>query len=580
MPPSECAQCGYSADDDIPQVPLGSARFQTLLSTNECLTDDEQRVFKTFVSNGQSKLFSLAVRIVVVENLLSQLMDAKEDLETALTERKKILHPMRSLPADVLVEIFKRGARIYDHSDRIFRSQWHSLDLSSPPWIYGQVCRRWRDISVNSPILWTRVKLSHWPEKMTASHEGLPPLHSSGLPTLAVYLGRSRSLPLMVYLDLVSKHLQYRAKRPGIVEYQAITAIPLSQSWRWELLHLRKSDYLNLDHGLISLNGLQSLKAITVQEGKKAGVGFIHDVTAPQLREWTSIGSLLVTSPAITTLSPSLCSNIQVYSISQASYREVLRIVHLLPNLRKLSVQELADEIVSSTDWQLAGSPVSLTKVPLNSLEELEIKSPATEGLLPFLDSISCPSLQSLQVRTGEIPTATIRAFQEHSNFRLKNWEFISPPFSVTNTLMETESIETIVVKDTSTLIQNLVLSELTVIAPDSNWNADDPSSLSNLPAEQEQVGLIPCPNLRRLELRLTPPQHSISFTNWDAMEQVYECVQSRMGAAAGFLSENVTISPSELLLEAPDYLAEGIRCHERLAELRSLGICVEIIGF
>ena len=64
-------------------------------------------------------------------------------------------------------------------------------------------------------------------------------------------------------------------------------------------------------------------------------------------------------------------------------------------------------------------------------------------------------------------------------------------------------------------------------------------------------------------------------------MGEVYECIHSRMNAGAvGSSSENVTISPSVLLLEVPDDQAQNIRYHARLAELRLFGIRVEIIGF
>ncbi|KIK51180.1 hypothetical protein GYMLUDRAFT_181752, partial [Collybiopsis luxurians FD-317 M1] len=154
MASSDCPKCGYSPAIDVPRIPFHSSRVKTLLSTNQGLTEDEERDFKSFIANGSSKLSRLDARIELVKNLLEDLESARAELDLALTERKKILHPMRSMPTDLLVEIFKHGSGLYDDPKDLFRSNWHSLDITSSPWVYGHVCQRWQDISTRSPKLW------------------------------------------------------------------------------------------------------------------------------------------------------------------------------------------------------------------------------------------------------------------------------------------------------------------------------------------------------------------------------------------------------------------------------------------
>ncbi|KIK54874.1 hypothetical protein GYMLUDRAFT_176624, partial [Collybiopsis luxurians FD-317 M1] len=154
MTGSECPKCGYSLTTEVPRIPFRSSHFQTLLKTNQSLTEGEERNFKTFVRDGNSKLSALDARIALVKNLLEDLERVRGELDLALNEQKKLLHPMRSMPTDLLVEIFKHGSGLYDDPKELFRSDWHSLKLTLPPWVYGRVCRRWRDISVRTPILW------------------------------------------------------------------------------------------------------------------------------------------------------------------------------------------------------------------------------------------------------------------------------------------------------------------------------------------------------------------------------------------------------------------------------------------
>ncbi|KAE9403487.1 hypothetical protein BT96DRAFT_814894, partial [Gymnopus androsaceus JB14] len=74
-------------------------------------------------------------------------------------EHKEMLNPVRRLPFDVLQEIFLHGAGMYTDAGSHFGSISHSLDLTSPPWVYGRVCRWWKQVTLKTPLLWTRIKV-------------------------------------------------------------------------------------------------------------------------------------------------------------------------------------------------------------------------------------------------------------------------------------------------------------------------------------------------------------------------------------------------------------------------------------
>ncbi|KAF5385539.1 hypothetical protein D9757_006722 [Collybiopsis confluens] len=594
MSVSQCVQCGYCAGKDMPRIPLGSKRFQTLRTTNECLTDDEKRIFDDFTADGQSELAALDARITRVHKLLQDLKKGREELNAALTERQIILHPMRSLPDSLLVEVFKHGSGIYDDPEDLFRSEWHSLDVSSAPWVFGHVCRRWREMSINTAMLWTRVKITHLSvedsgvkvvpvekpvkkspkSKNKSARTGLlsPP---RGFPVLRTtfYIGRSGASPLQIYLDPIFSESQTpelgdQAQRRD--DYKAIAPILLSQSWRWQSLHLRQADCLGTSFFYTNIFQLPSLKNLTTNGSHSKSATLI----APQLRSWTAMGESWRDDITIR-------SKIWEFSGFQLRYDVVLGILRRRHDVQRLRVQGLLDRDEPMPESLAPRLP--LTTVLLNGLQELEIKPPATDGLSPFLELISCPSPQSLYVGTSELSGTTIRSFEQRSNFSLKHWEFNSLSFSVTGTLRNTGSIETIVARDVSTVFQNLILSELTVSAPSPTQNPSSDETTSSSDSSPSPLP-IPCPNLRRLELHLGPPQDlPARYLNWDIVEQAYECVKSRMVAATQATessSDKIIPSPLEVLFTAPDTQAENIRHHQRLAELRSCGLRVEIIGF
>ncbi|KAF5352237.1 hypothetical protein D9757_013792 [Collybiopsis confluens] len=482
---------------------------------------------------------------------------------------------MRSLPDDVLVEIFKHGSGIYDDPESLFRSRWHSLDVSSAPWVYGHVCQRWRETSNNTPVLWTRVKITDWPMKRTTRKSALKTkkyqttqtLQNLGFPPLIAYLRRSKASPLLVYLDPTPSP----SRRPVLQALSsddviAISAILLSHTGRLQSLYMGKIDML--DPELFTIDTFPSLQHLCTVGGYQSewttdNIGSLMQ-KAPRLRSWRTIGYPIVnTTTAL--------SSIQSYSCSEASWEELLKILQLIPNLRRLRIQLIGSEpAFPPTIWTFA--------TRLSHLKALEIERCSMESLSLFLNHIRCVSLESLHMGADEIDVSTIQSFEERSDFHLKHWEFITPPLSV-STLKNTALIETIVANDISTDIQNPILSELTVSngSPPPTSSSDDPTTSSSTPS-------ILCPKLRRLELHLTPPQDlGTDLTNWDIVEQIYECVSSRVVAAAhatGSSNEDVNISPLEVLLMAPDALTQGIRCHQSLEKLRLLGLRVEIQGF
>ncbi|KAJ8089078.1 hypothetical protein PM082_014326 [Marasmius tenuissimus] len=101
-----------------------------------------------------------ALEIIKSQN--RELSTSSKSLEEALariTEKKQIyhsiLHPIRRLPPEILVEIF----RICTFGDAFTGQFPGSLDTRKAPWKLTQVCRAWRSVSASASSLWTQVSI-------------------------------------------------------------------------------------------------------------------------------------------------------------------------------------------------------------------------------------------------------------------------------------------------------------------------------------------------------------------------------------------------------------------------------------
>ncbi|KAE9397750.1 hypothetical protein BT96DRAFT_883530, partial [Gymnopus androsaceus JB14] len=152
--PLRCPSCGHSSTDSPIAIPHRTHRVESLLQSNEGPTEDEEHRFRKFVIEGESEIQYLEYRIEMCRILLDHLEDTLKRLRGAVKEHKEMLNPVRRLPFDVLQEIFLHGAGMYTDAGSHFGSISHSLDLTSPPWVYGRVCRWWKQVTLKTPLLW------------------------------------------------------------------------------------------------------------------------------------------------------------------------------------------------------------------------------------------------------------------------------------------------------------------------------------------------------------------------------------------------------------------------------------------
>ncbi|KAF9035394.1 hypothetical protein BDZ89DRAFT_947002, partial [Hymenopellis radicata] len=126
-----------------------TARVEELLRQNHPPLDVELPAFRKVAEDTRTALEDLDSKIVQAQKLLKHLLSARQQVQSRLDDAKAILHPIRSIPSELLTEIF---LRCIPTTYRV--KDLDALDPRGAPWLFSEVCHRWRELAVNTPQLW------------------------------------------------------------------------------------------------------------------------------------------------------------------------------------------------------------------------------------------------------------------------------------------------------------------------------------------------------------------------------------------------------------------------------------------
>ncbi|KAJ3522050.1 hypothetical protein NMY22_g12054 [Coprinellus aureogranulatus] len=129
---------------------ISRSSFTQYFNTSYAPSDEEIMILRQSLGEYEKKLDISSRKILELQHALSLEVAQREAFSQAIEEHRALLAPIRRVPVDVLQEIFYTITADSDASSP-------SSDLSprNPSLIISQVCRRWRDVALASPHLWT-----------------------------------------------------------------------------------------------------------------------------------------------------------------------------------------------------------------------------------------------------------------------------------------------------------------------------------------------------------------------------------------------------------------------------------------
>ena len=132
-------------------VLLNMTSSLTPLESHVHMTSDESHAYKAIEASAAQSLPSMESSL--------------KALTTSILEKKRVLHPIRRLPAEILERIFTEF--VEDDRHRLRSDFDEHIDemkgtLHFAPFIISSVCRRWRRIAIETPWLWSYLRVPTW----------------------------------------------------------------------------------------------------------------------------------------------------------------------------------------------------------------------------------------------------------------------------------------------------------------------------------------------------------------------------------------------------------------------------------
>ncbi|KAF9022042.1 hypothetical protein BDZ89DRAFT_1070969, partial [Hymenopellis radicata] len=115
----------------------------------------ESNELRAYLSESQTVLASLEKQLLSAEETVRLIKSSQALMLTRSSDVQKALHPIRTLPNDVLAEIF-----LYCAPVPYVEPEPDSLCPKDHPWNVSHVSRKWRDVALALPRLWATVYLN------------------------------------------------------------------------------------------------------------------------------------------------------------------------------------------------------------------------------------------------------------------------------------------------------------------------------------------------------------------------------------------------------------------------------------
>jgi len=102
----------------------------------------------------KSELENIDIQITRVQEYILLLQDKRASYIEDMTKLQPTIAPHKSLPSEMLIEIFLHYAAEIAEQVIIYRTRPAYHGLWPFPWVVGQICSRWRQIALAEPRIW------------------------------------------------------------------------------------------------------------------------------------------------------------------------------------------------------------------------------------------------------------------------------------------------------------------------------------------------------------------------------------------------------------------------------------------
>jgi len=311
-----------------------------------------------------------------------------------------------TLPDDILCSIF--------HLILQTHGPFSLFDKNNAPVIFTHVCRRWRALAFDTPLLWTNVCLENLHPSYAAERPASNALRKAEMvakrEAIRTWLARSKDCPLAVFLH-ASPPKESTSTIRGETQFQQDTVDLLHSSVaRWKMVQIRLDDSSSIAHYSPLLSHapddyqLLEALAINLKSQDDSSNGFplrIADLSilgAPSLRRitietpWDNVLASPIAWSTLTHLS--IGSYARGRAIQRLTRRHALEILSRCQNLVSCSFY-MEDSIARQPTSVLPPPPSNVTLPDLITMTVEGTLNPTTT----FASWLTLPSLRHLAIK-------------------------------------------------------------------------------------------------------------------------------------------------------------------------------------
>ncbi|KAK1225204.1 hypothetical protein PQX77_011884 [Marasmius sp. AFHP31] len=322
----------------------------------------------------EMQLEKLEQRAIALEKSALETRLEQRRLQRALNELRNQVNPFCRLPPELQALIFERCV----DAD----TKGHVLTIRALPWTLAQTCRRWREIALSTPTLWSLFRIN--------SGTGL--VHHDPVQMAKTWLERSNPLPISCLVIL--NHIPLLQ---GLED--TLFKLIIAQSSRWRHLDIDLKDRQDLFEQLFSIEHplpfLRSIRVYVTLENPNAHLPVAAlSSNAPDLRD----AHIYATSPYALPISLPW-SQLRNLEVTFSASQDLFTVSETMHSLESCVIE--VGQLNPNLQYSLA----------FPTLRRFEISGPI-HGIITVLDSLQVPTLKDLHV----IPAYGSTLYHQHAD--------------------------------------------------------------------------------------------------------------------------------------------------------------------
>ncbi|KAJ7741914.1 hypothetical protein B0H14DRAFT_3608238 [Mycena olivaceomarginata] len=151
-----CDLCGLVPSYHLPPLnPLPPTH--PLFTQNDPPSDSDVHRIQDFLASAKEHVDCLDMKIKALAAIMSSLVAERDSVAKEMRVHEGMISPIRRLPTEIISRILPMTLR-----------PLAPLQCPEVPWYLGQITRRWRDIAIALPVLWTAFTLRPLPSQESA----------------------------------------------------------------------------------------------------------------------------------------------------------------------------------------------------------------------------------------------------------------------------------------------------------------------------------------------------------------------------------------------------------------------------